>query len=97
MADATGVAALALGQTVGAYAFFLPSLREVRQAPPTDPLIRGDVRLGQVAAGALSIGIGAIMANLTGSTVPLLVAVFIAAIISVIYEFALRGERILET
>lgn len=95
-AGALTAASLSLGQTVTAYTFFLPPLREVRQAGADNATIRGDVRMGQVAAGALSIGVAAIMSSLTSSTLPIVVSFIVAIIIAFMYETALRRERLFE-
>lgn len=98
-ADAAALTAstLALSQTMASYATFMPPLREVRQAGPNDASMRGDVRLGQIAAGALSLGVALVLANMTGSTLPVTAAVAVALIIAIVYEAARRGERLLET
>lgn len=96
-AGTSAAASIALGQTVGAYAYFLPPLREVRRAGSTDPQMRGDVRMGQIAAGALSLGVAAILANLTKSTVPVIGTLIVALIIAFLYETALRGDRLFES
>lgn len=95
MADANGYAAatVSLGQTVIAYTYFLPRLSEVRRAQPDDELMRGDVRLGQIAAAALSGGIGITLSYMTQSPLPVYVAAFIAIIIAVVYQYAMSGER----
>jgi|SRR5215470_10164093 len=87
-------ATLSLSQTVSAYAFFLPPITEVRKAGKNDPDMIGDVRMGQVAAGALSIGIGAIMSNLTQSPLPVVISLMVGLILFGLYETALRGERV---
>lgn len=89
-------ATVSLGQSVTAYSFFLPPLREVRQASTRDPVMRGDVRLGQVAAAAVTLSIGAMLSYLVSSAIPLTVAVLTALTIAAIYETALNGERIFE-
>lgn len=58
--------------------------------------MRGDVRMGQVAAGVVSIGVGVMLSYLVGSGIPVIVAVLTAAMVAVIYETALNGERIFE-
>jgi hypothetical protein len=58
--------------------------------------MRGDVRMGQVASAALSLGVAGILANLTGSTLPVVVTIIVALIIAFLYETALRGERLFE-
>lgn len=95
-AGASAAASIALGQTVGAYAFFLPPLREVRRAGAADSAMRGDVRMGQIAAAALSLGVATILANLTGSTMPVIATAVVALIIAFLYETALRGEGLFE-
>jgi hypothetical protein len=96
--DGASVAAatVALGQSVTAYSIFLPPLREVRQASTRDSVMRGDVRLGQVAAGAVSLSVGTILSYLTKSAVPLVVSLITTLVIAAIYETALTGERIFE-
>jgi hypothetical protein len=99
MADnalALSAATLSLSQTATAYAFFLPPLREVRRAGPEDTQMVGDVRLGQVASGALSLGVGFIMSLLTDSSLPLTVSIAIGLIIAFVYEMALRKQNLFE-
>lgn len=84
---------ISIGQTVVAYQFFLPTLREVRQADPGDPKMRGDVFLGQVAAGSVSLGVGVLLGWMTGSKLPLVVSAFIALVIAGLYHYALNGQR----
>lgn len=98
MADAnsTAVAITSLSQTFVAYTAFLPPLREVRRGSLDDPGIRGDVRLGEAAATALSLGIGFMLGQLTGSSLPLWTTVIVAGIVIGIYELALNGERVAE-
>lgn len=90
-AGALGASSIAIGQTVVAYQFFLPRLSEVRRADPDDRLMRGDVLLGQVAAGAVSISVGGMLTWLTGSRIPLLTSVFIALVIAGLYHYAMNG------
>lgn len=93
-ADSTSVAVsgIAIGQTITAYQFFLPPLKDVRRAVPGpngNTGVMRDVYAGQVAAGALSIGVGAMLANMTGSRFPLYTSLFIAGIIAVTYHLAM--------
>lgn len=91
-----GAATVSLGQSITAYSFFLPPLREVRRAAPNEPAMRGDVHMGQVAAGVVTIGVGIMLSYLVGSFIPLTVAATTAVMIAVVYETALSGERIFE-
>lgn len=96
MADANAISAsvVSIGQVVVAYQFFMPRLGEVRRAEPDDANMRTDVLLGQLSAGALTIAVGVMLASLTGSAMPAYVAVCIALVIAVAYQYALntRGE-----
>ena len=91
-----GAATVSLGQSITAYSFFLPPLREVRRANPTEPAMRGDVHMGQLAAGIVTIGVGIMLSYLVGSAIPLTVAVITAVMIGLVYETALSGERMFE-
>lgn len=92
--DLIGPASLAVSQGISAFQFFLPKLSEVRKADAaTNPDIIGDVRMGEVAAIALCVGIGAVTSSLTGSPVPMFVTAIMAGILVCVYEAALRGDR----
>lgn len=82
---------IAIGQTVFAYSYFLPPLREVRRASPNDPDMRGDVYMGQAAAMAVSLSVGGLVTWMTGSSIPILTSVAVAIVIAVIYHYAMRG------
>lgn len=82
---------IAIGQTVFVYSYFLPPLREVRRGDPNDPAIRGDVYLGQVAAAAVSLSVGGLVTWMTGSSIPVMSAIAVAAVIAVIYHYAMSG------
>lgn len=88
---AAGVSVTVVGMMMSGFTTFLPTLREVRQATPTDAQMVNDVRYGQVAAGILAVSIGGLMAWLSASSVPLYVALFATLIYAVIYELALRN------
>lgn len=89
-------ATVSLGQSVTAYSFFLPPLREVRRASTHDSAMRGDVRMGQVAAAAVTLSVGAMLSYLVGSAVPLTVAMLTAFVIAALYQTALNGEGLFE-
>lgn len=98
MADpgALGAASIAIGQTVVAYQIFLPKLGDVRRAEKGDPVMRGDVLLGQLAAGSVSVMVGLMLTQMSGSRTPLMVSLFIAVLIGAIYQYALVGDRVME-
>lgn len=90
-------ATVAIGQTVVAYAQFLPRLAEVRQSSKDDSTMRGDVLLGQVAAGSVSMSVGVMLSWLTGSAAPVYAVLGVAIIIAITYQIAMNGERVMET
>jgi hypothetical protein len=98
MADAGALtsSSIAIGQTVFAYSYFLPKLSEVRKASSSDSEVRGDVMLGQLAAGGVSGLVGVLLSWMTNSMVPLVVTAFIALFIAAIYQYALNGNRVME-
>lgn len=96
MSDVFGPAALAAGQTLSSFTMFLPRLTEVRKASADDPGMVGDVRLGEIAACAIAMGIGVIASSLSRSPVPMYAAAFMAVILICVYESALRGQNLFE-
>lgn len=90
------IAITALGQTFVGYSFFLPPLREVRQAARTDSSMQGDVRLGEFAATSLALAVGMMLSQLSGSSLPIYTSLVTAAILIGVYEYALQGERVME-
>lgn len=98
MADVNALTAssISIGQTVFAYSYFLPRLSEVRRADAGDPMMRGDVLLGQLAAGSVSMAVGMLLTWMTGSSLPVMTTLSIAVIIAVIYQYALNGTRVME-
>lgn len=95
--EAIGPTTLALTQAVGAFNSFLPHLSEIRKTDPkADPSFAADVRMGEVAAVALTIGVGAIASSMTGSTAPILVSMVAAAGLVFMYESTLRAHLPME-
>ncbi len=84
-----------LGVTNGINAFtvFLPKLSDVRKAGNADPDVIGDVRMGEVAAVTLTMGIGAISSMMTQSSLPTYIALLVCVVLVFLYEAALRGDR----
>lgn len=94
MSDAAGTsvaASVAIGQTVAAYSYFLPRLPEVREASKDDSTMVNNVRLGQVAAGAVSLTVAGLLSWLTRSPIPVITTLFIAAVLAAIYQIAMFG------
>jgi hypothetical protein len=93
-AGAVTGATIGIGQTVVCYQFFLPRLSEVRRADPGEPGMRGDVLLGQAAAGAVSLAVAGLLAWLTGSAVPVYATLFVALVIAGFYQLAMNGNGV---
>lgn len=93
MADAAiiGSATLALTQTIATFDRFLPPLTEVRRGSMNDPEFVMDVRIGELASIGLTLGVGATASALTKSNVPMIVGIFTAAIMVVVYEMVMRS------
>ena len=93
-AEMLGPASLAVSQGISVFLQFLPKLSDVRKADPIgDPSFVGDVRLGEVAATAVCVGVGLIASSLTGDPIPAFVAVAMSLTLIFIYESALRADR----
>lgn len=91
--DMLGPATFCVTQGVVAYSLFLPKFTDVRRNNPLDhPDFAGDVRTGEVAATAVTLGVGAIASYYTGSPAPMATALFIAFIMVATYEFTLRAN-----
>lgn len=92
-----GPATLAITQGIGAFNTFLPKLSDIRKADPAhDPDFAADVRVGEMAAVALTVSVGAIVSSLTGSPVPAVIAVLISLGLVVMYETTLNATRPME-
>lgn len=85
-------AAVSVGQAVTVYTLFLPPLTEVRQATVDDPITRANVRTGQFGAAVVVVSVGFVLSNMTGSTVPVGMAMFMSLVIAAVYESAMRKE-----
>lgn len=82
--------------TTGFSAFntFLPDLTKIREANPEfDVELVANVRMGEVAAAGVVLGIGAITSALTGDPTPALVAAVVTIALVFLYEMVLRSER----
>ena len=84
-----GLSVLALTQAVTIYHQFLPPLTEIRKTDRSDRTGVLDVRIGEAASAALTIGIGAILSGMTRQKQPLMISVTAALILVGIYEYVL--------
>ena len=87
-ADIAAVGALAVTAAVGLFRELMPGLPDVRRS--SDPEMAVDVRTGYVAGTALTVGVGAVLAYLLKTHIPLTLAMIIAAGLTVVYEIVLR-------
>lgn len=92
-----GPTTLAVTQAIGAFNTYLPNLSEIRKKNVADdPAFAADVRTGEVAAVALTVGVGVIVSSLTGSSAPAIVGLIVALGLVFMYETTLRADRPLE-
>ncbi|HET7414768.1 MAG TPA: hypothetical protein VFI97_03630 [Arthrobacter sp.] len=88
-----GPASLCVTQGISAFTAFLPHFTEVRKADPSaNPDVVTDVRMGEIAAVTLTLGVGVIASSLTGSPVPAVVSAITAAVLVTLYEAALAQK-----
>jgi hypothetical protein len=93
-----GPTTLAVSQAIGSFTTFLPSLAEIRKNDPIhNPEFAADVRVGEIAAVCVTLGVGVIVSSLTGSNAPSVVALITALGLIVLYETTLRAERPMES
>lgn len=88
-----GPTTLAITSAIEGFNRFLPPLTEIRRKnTEDDPMFAKDVRVGELAAVALTIGTGVIASSLTGSNVPAVVGLITAAGLVLLYESVLRSS-----
>lgn len=89
-----GPAAFVVGQGITAFMQFMPNIKECRRNhPDDDPAFAADVRIGEAAATATTVGLGLIAASFTRSPVPAYLAILLAVGMIVMFESALRSNR----
>lgn len=89
--EMVGVVTLSLTQAVSVFNAFLPPLTDVRRSSMGDRSALLDVRVGEIAAAAMVLGIGAVLSTLVGNHRPLLVSMAGALGMIGVYEFTLRS------
>lgn len=90
-----GAATLSMTQSLSLFQTFLPKFSDIGKADPaTNTELVRDVRMGEIAAVLMTLGIGGMTSALTGSSVPAVVALITCGGLVVLYEAALssRGE-----
>ena len=88
-----GLTMQAVSQAASAFAQYVPKLTDVRKAEPDDLSMMGDVRIGEIAAVTLTVGVGVIASGLTGSPAPSIIAAIMCLVMLALYESALRGDK----
>lgn len=89
----SGAAILSATQGISAFNSLLPPLHTVRRANFTvDAETVKDVRAGEFAAGAITISVGILIAALTRSAYPAIIALVISGLLIVVYESVLKSE-----
>lgn len=87
-----GAATLSMTQALSLFQSFLPRFSEISAADPSkDPATVRDVRMGELAAVMMTLGIGGMTSALTGSSVPAVVAGITCMGLIGVYEYALRN------
>lgn len=88
-----GPTTLGLTQSLSLFQGFLPKFSDIRKEDPTNnPDFVKDVRMGELAAAMLTIGIGAVMSSLTGTPYPAIISLISALGLIVLYETALQSN-----
>lgn len=85
-----GSASLSISQAVISFSAFLPNFVEVGKADKED--VENEVRLGEFAATAVALSIGALLSWLSQSGVPFLIAALMCLVLISTYETALRRD-----
>jgi hypothetical protein len=95
--DMLGPTMLGVSQAIGSFQAFLPKLSEIRKADPaTQPEFAADVRMGEVAATAITMGVGLIVSSATKSPAPVTISFLMCLFLVFLFESTLRAERPME-
>lgn len=91
--DIFGPAMLGVSAGIQAFQSMLPRITDIRKETTHNESFAADVRLGEVAAGTLTMGVGIIASSLTQSAIPVYTALLMTIILVTIYESTLRADR----
>ena len=92
-----GVAILGATQGMSAFLSFMPKFSDIRKNDPVaNPEFAADVRMGELAAVTITMGIGLIASSLTETPTPAFVAALTCAGLVILYEYTLRANRPME-
>lgn len=79
-------------QSLSLFQAFLPKFTDIKNGSPHDPGFSTDVRMGELAAATLTVGVGAVVSGMVGSPVPAGISLLMATFLIMLYESALRYE-----
>lgn len=92
-----GPTSLALTSAISSFSQFLPNMADIRKNDPiNNPEFAADVRMGELAAVAVTMGVGLIVSNLTGHPAATYVALVASLGFILLYESALRAQKPME-
>jgi hypothetical protein len=88
-----GAATLSMTQALALFQNFLPRFSDIRSAnPEIDAGIVRDVRMGELAAVLMTLGVGAMTSSLTDSPIPAVIALITSGGMVILYESALADR-----
>lgn len=90
-----GPASLTLGQGLGMFQAFMPKFTDIaHHTPGSDPAFEKDCRMAEAAASMVTVGVGVLLSQMTGSPVPVVVALMVVVGLITLYENALRSPGV---
>jgi hypothetical protein len=94
MPDATVISAatISMTQALALFQNFLPRFSEIRATDPSNGDMVRDVRMGELAAVLMTLGVGGMTSALTNSAVPAVIALLTSVGLVCLYEAALADR-----
>jgi hypothetical protein len=89
-ADIVSSSLMGITTSVGLYTAFLPKINEIRKTPPTSDEATS-IRMGELAAGALTVAIGMTASTLVKSPYPAALTIASALAMVCMYEMVLNA------
>lgn len=90
MPNDPGISFIAVTQGIGVFMYFLPKYSDIRKATKeVDKTITADVRMGEIAASVVTLGVGAILSSLSKSSTPMMIASVVVIGLVTLYELTL--------
>jgi hypothetical protein len=88
--DIASATLMGITTSVGLYTAFLPKITEIRNTSPVSSEADA-IRLGELAAGALTIGVGLTASSMTRSPYPFVLSIVAALAMVCMYETVLNS------